>query len=75
MVLNYRISSVKSLFLVVLCFTLRVFGQLSTATLLGTVQDSSKASIPDAELKLINTQTGTENDTITNAQGGSTESC
>lgn len=70
MVLNYRISSVKSLFLVVLCFTLRVFGQLSTATLLGTVQDSSKASIPDAELKLINTQTGTENDTITNAQGG-----
>jgi Carboxypeptidase regulatory-like domain/TonB-dependent Receptor Plug Domain len=46
------------------------FAQLSTATVMGIVQDSSKASLPDARVKLINARTGTENDSITNGQGG-----
>ena len=70
MVLHDRIPSARSLFLLVLCFALRAFGQFSTATLLGTVQDLFRATIPNAKLKLINSQTGTENDTVTNDQGG-----
>jgi len=34
------------------------------------VQDSSKAAITDARLRLINTDTGAENDSVTNAEGG-----
>jgi hypothetical protein len=43
---------------------------VSTATLLGIVQDSSKASLPAATVKLINIQTGAENDSVTNRDGG-----
>ncbi len=43
--------------------------QVSTANLTGIVQDSSSAHIRDATVKLINVQTGTENDSKTNGDG------
>jgi hypothetical protein len=48
---------------------MRVVAQVSTATVVGTVQDSTTASIPDAQIKLINDQTGTENDSKTGGDG------
>ncbi len=36
---------------------------------MGVVQDSTRSSIPDAKLKLINVQTGAENDATTNGEG------
>ena len=47
----------------------RISAQVSTATVAGVVQDSSKASIPSASVKLINTQTGAENQTATGHDG------
>ena len=52
------------------CSGIRVSAQVSTATVAGVVQDSSKASIPGASVKLINTQTGAENDAMTSHDGG-----
>ena len=49
---------------------IRATAQVSTATVSGVVQDSSKASIPGANVKLINTQTGAENDATTSHDGG-----
>src|ERR1700761_2015786 len=57
-------------FFVASCFGIRISAQVSTATIAGVVQDSSKASIPGASVKLINTQTGSENDAITSHDGG-----
>jgi hypothetical protein len=70
MVISRRIYSVKVFVLLVLCMAFRARGQFSAATVVGVVQDSSKAGITDAKLKLINTQTGTENDSATNQTGG-----
>ena len=52
------------------CSGTRVSAQVSTATIAGVVQDSSKASIPGASVRLINTQTGAENDAMTSHDGG-----
>ncbi len=52
------------------CSGIRASAQVSTATVAGVVQDSSKASIPGASIKLINTQTGAENDSMTSHDGG-----
>jgi hypothetical protein len=70
MVISRRIYRIKVFVLLVLCMTFRARGQFSAATVVGVVQDSSKAGITDAKLKLINTQTGTENDSATNQAGG-----
>jgi hypothetical protein len=64
------VNRLKYLFWLVFCFTVPTFAQMSTATVTGIVQDSSKASIPNASVKLINSQTGTENDSTTNRSGG-----
>jgi hypothetical protein len=58
------------LILLALWWTVPAFAQVSTATVMGIVQDASKASIPNASVKLINVQTGTENDATTNDGGG-----
>jgi hypothetical protein len=65
-----RILKLKALLLLMLCVSFRALAQFSAATVVGVVQDSSKAAINDARLKLINTQTGTENDSSTNSAGG-----
>ncbi|MDX6462386.1 MAG: hypothetical protein QOE55_6083, partial [Acidobacteriaceae bacterium] len=70
MVTTRRIYGIKVFVLLVLCMVFRARGQFSAATVVGVVQDSSKAGITDAKLKLINTQTGTENDSATNQAGG-----
>jgi Carboxypeptidase regulatory-like domain/TonB dependent receptor/TonB-dependent Receptor Plug Domain len=57
------------IFFLASCSGIRSGAQVSTATVAGVVQDSSKASIPGASVKLINTQTGTENDTTTSHDG------
>jgi hypothetical protein len=59
----------KCLLPLVLCIGLPAFAQFSAATVAGVVQDSSKAAITDASLKLINTQSGTENDSTTDPEG------
>jgi Carboxypeptidase regulatory-like domain/TonB dependent receptor/TonB-dependent Receptor Plug Domain len=74
---NARIPSIsefilrlKCLFFLMIALAIPGFAQLSTATVMGIVQDSSKASLPDTAVKLINARTGTENDSITDSQGG-----
>ena len=51
--------ALRSLSLMVLWIACRAFAQFSAATVTGVVQDSSKAGITDAKLKLINMQTVT----------------
>jgi hypothetical protein len=65
-----NISSMKFLLPFLFCIGLRSYAQFSAATVTGVVQDSSKAAITNASVKLINTQTGTENDSTTNPEGG-----
>ncbi len=67
--LSRRKSSIKSLLPLLFCIGLRALAQFSAATVAGVVQDSSKAAITNASVKLINTQTGTENDSTTNQEG------
>jgi hypothetical protein len=69
MILSQRKSRIKSLLPLLFCIGLRAFAQFSAATVAGVVQDSSKAAITNASVKLINTQTGTENDSTTNQEG------
>jgi Carboxypeptidase regulatory-like domain/TonB dependent receptor/TonB-dependent Receptor Plug Domain len=57
------------IFFLASCCGVRSGAQVSTATVAGMVQDSTKASIPGASVKLINTQTGAENDTTTSHDG------
>jgi len=45
------------------------FAQVSTANVVGIVEDSTEARIPDASLKLINVLTGTESDSTTSHNG------
>jgi hypothetical protein len=52
-----------------LAFGIRASGQVSTANVIGTVEDSSGAHLPDASLKLINALTGAENDSMTDRVG------
>jgi len=47
----------------------QVFAQVNTANVVGIVEDSTEARIPDATLKLINTLTGTENGSTTSHNG------
>lgn len=56
-------------FLLFLSLGLPAFAQVSTANLMGIVQDFSNASIQNASVRLINVQTGAENDSKTNAEG------
>ena len=61
------ILSLRVLFLVI---ALPALGQSSsTASVTGIVQDTSDARIPNASVKLINTQTGTESGSRTNTSG------
>jgi Carboxypeptidase regulatory-like domain/TonB dependent receptor/TonB-dependent Receptor Plug Domain len=66
MLLSWR----TPILLLALCLGYRAFAQFSAATVTGAVQDSTRAGITGANLKLINTQTGTENDSSTNQEGG-----
>jgi hypothetical protein len=64
--------TLKTLFLLLLFLPkqpTRVWAQLSTAAVAGLVQDASRANIPGAVVKLINTQTGSENSTSTGRDG------
>jgi hypothetical protein len=55
--------------LLILYWPISAGAQTSTATVLGTVQDASRAGIPHASIRLLNADTGTENDTVTDGQG------
>lgn len=66
---NFVMNGIKSIRFLVLFLTLRVVAQVSTATVVGTVQDSTAAAIPEAQIKLINDQTGTENNSKTGGDG------
>ncbi len=70
MIVSSRWSNLKSLLLLCFCIGVRAFAQFSAASVTGVVQDSSRAAITDARLKLINRDTGAENDSATNAEGG-----
>src|ERR1700733_5410385 len=62
-------TRLKYILLVTLHSAIPVVAQLSTAKVAGIVQDSSHANLPDSGIKLINSQTGTENDSKTNGEG------
>jgi hypothetical protein len=57
------------IFFLASCSGIPISAQVSTATVAGVVQDSSKANIPGASVKLINIQTGAENDVATGHDG------
>jgi hypothetical protein len=69
MPIDRLIQRTRLLLSLLLCLATPGRGQMNTATVMGVVQDSSKSSIPDAKLKLVNIQTGSENDTTTNTEG------
>src|SRR5260221_79393 len=48
------------------------YGQSSTATLSGTVEDQNGAIIPGATVTLVNRATGLQRETVTNDQGSFT---
>jgi Carboxypeptidase regulatory-like domain/TonB-dependent Receptor Plug Domain len=48
---------------------LRAFAQVGTANVMGIVQDSSGAAISESAVKLVNRQTGAENDSKTSGDG------
>ena len=70
MLLSHQNRALRSLSLMLLWIACRAFAQFNAATVTGVVQDSSRAGITNAKLKLINTQTGTENDSNTDQEGG-----
>ncbi len=45
------------------------YAQFETATVVGTVRDSSGAVVPDAKVTLTNTQTGVSSERMTDANG------
>lgn len=55
--------------LVILWAGVSAIAQVSTANVAGVVEDSTDARIPGASIKLINSQTGTENGATTNDLG------
>ena len=56
--------------LILLSWPISAGAQTSTAAVFGTVQDASRAGIPQASIRLLNADTGTENDSVTDGQGG-----
>src|ERR1700750_814002 len=67
--LRCMLPGTKSAITLLLLIGLRAFAQVSTANVIGVVQDSSSAVVPAAQIKLINTQTGAENDSRTGDDG------
>src|ERR1044071_9487012 len=66
--LKMRMAIVAAL-LLALAFSTNVFGQTSTATVSGTVQDKTGASIPGVTVKATNTTTNVVTPTLTNDAG------
>ncbi len=54
---------------ILVCFSSALFGQFETSEVLGTVRDASNSPVPDADVRLINQQTGIESKTKTNQSG------
>src|SRR5262245_17982704 len=71
-----QVKGTNSILQIVVCVCLFVsigaFGQRTTATLYGTVQDSSGAVIAKAKVQLIHEQTGAEHIATTDERGGFT---
>jgi len=63
--LTFALSFVVAL----VCFSSVAYGQSSTATLSGTVQDQNGAYVAGASIALINSQQGTQRLTTTNSEG------
>jgi Carboxypeptidase regulatory-like domain/TonB-dependent Receptor Plug Domain/TonB dependent receptor len=59
----------KCFCLIFLLLALPVSAQVGTASMMGSVEDSTGAALPDADLKLVNSQTGTENVSRTSGDG------
>ena len=63
--LTFALSFVVAL----VCFSSAAYGQSSTATLTGTVEDQNGAYVAGASIALINSQQGTQRLTTTNSEG------
>ena len=63
--LTFALSFVTAL----VCFSSAAYGQSSTATLSGTVEDQNGAYVAGASIALINSQQGTQRLTTTNSEG------
>lgn len=68
--INTFIRLMSCLLLTTSLVAIPAYARVSTANMVGVVQDVTGAAIPNATIKLINTQTGTENDSKTNSTGG-----
>ncbi len=53
----------------VVCFSTPAFAQFETATVIGTVRDTSGGVVPDAKVTLTNTQTGVSAERMSDANG------
>jgi hypothetical protein len=60
---------VRMMFLLLVLIAPFASSQVSTANITGAVQDFTNANIRDAAVRLINVQTGAENDSKTNSEG------
>ena len=63
------LHTARNLALACVLFALPIAGQTGLGVVRGTVQDASKASIPNAKVTLANTATGVTHDTETNSAG------
>src|SRR5882672_3006141 len=57
------------LLLVALGLPQRTFGQATTGSISGIVLDSNQGSVPNADVKITNTETGAEREATTSAEG------
>src|SRR2546428_779725 len=62
-------SRIARIFLLLAVATLPVAAQTGLGVVRGTVQDATKAVIPNAKVTLTNTATGVGRDSVTNADG------
>lgn len=60
---------VSLVMLLLLCLATPAFAQFETATVVGTVRDSSGAVVPDAKVTLTNTQTGVSAERMSDTNG------
>src|SRR6188768_402485 len=55
--------------IILLGFSAVVWAQSGSSTISGTVKDASSAAVPDAKIKIVNLDSGIQQDTVTNEAG------
>ena len=55
--------------IILLGFSAVAWAQSGSSTISGTVKDASSAALPDAKIKIVNLDSGVQQDTVTNEAG------